>query len=143
MTLPFLRNEKSGPEVIKIFDKFSLFSGVKINNAKSGIARISVKKGVKMALYGMECIDLTDDVIEIPDIYISYNKKIKQDKNLLNHIVKIQNILKLWKLINLTIEGRIVVFKSLAIAKLIHFALVTKIPTSKINLLTKMQMEFI
>ena len=54
-----------------------------------------------------------------------------------------QNILKLWKLRNLTIEGRIVVFKSLVISKLIHLALVTEIPTSTINLLTKIQMEFI
>ena len=61
----------------------------------------------------------------------------------MNHIVKIQNILKLWKLRNLTIEGRIVVFKSLAISKLIHLALVTEIPTTTINLLTKIQMEFI
>ena len=61
----------------------------------------------------------------------------------MNHIVKIQNISKLWKLKNLTIEGRIVVFKSVAILKLIHLALVTEIPTSTINFLTKIQMEFI
>ena len=61
----------------------------------------------------------------------------------MNHIVKFQNILKLWKLRNLTIEGRIIAFKSLAISKLIHLAFVTKIPTSTINLLTKMLMEFI
>ena len=68
-----------------------------------------------MALCRMECIDLTDDVIKILGIYFSCNKKLEQEKNFLNHIVKIQNILKLWKLRNLTIEGRIVVFKSLAI----------------------------
>ena len=51
----------------------------------------------------MECIDLTDYVIKILRIYFSYNKKLEQEKNLLNHIVKIQNILKLWKLRNLTI----------------------------------------
>ena len=54
-----------------------------------------------------------------------------------------ENILKIWKLRNLTIEGRIAVFKSLAISKLIHLALVTEIPTTTINLLTKIQMEFI
>ena len=62
--------------------------------------------------FGMECIDLTDGVIKILGIYFSYNKKIEQEKNFLNHIVKIQNILELWKLRNLTIEGRIVVFKN-------------------------------
>ena len=33
----FLRNEKSATEVIKMFDKYSLFSGLKINNAKCKI----------------------------------------------------------------------------------------------------------
>ena len=96
-----------------------------------------------MALCGMECINLTDDVIKVLGIYFFYNKKIEQEKNFLNHIVKIQNILRLWNLRNLTIEGRIVVIKSLVILKLIHLALVTEIPTLTINLLTKIQMEFI
>ena len=70
----------------------------------------------------MKGISLTDDVIKFLGIYFSYNKKLEQEKNFLNHIVKIQNILKLWKLRNLTIEGRIVVFKSLAISELVHGA---------------------
>ena len=82
----------------------------------------------------MEYIDIADDIIKILGIYFSYNKKIEQE---------IQNILKLWKLRNLTIEGRIVVFKSLTISKLIHLVLVTEIPTSTIDLLTKIQMELI
>ena len=70
-----------------------------------------------MALCGMECIDLTRDVIKILGIYFSYNKKLEQEKNFFNHIVKIQNILKLRKLRKLSIERRIVVFKSLATSK--------------------------
>ena len=112
----FLRNEKSATEVIKPFNKFSLISGLKINNKKCEIAGIGVKKGVKMALCGMDCIDLTEEVIKILGIYFSYNKKLEQGKHFLNHIVKIENILKLWKLRNLTIQGRIIVFKSLAIS---------------------------
>ena len=86
----------------------------------------------------MGCIE---DVLKILDICFSYNKKLEQEENFLNHIVKIQNTLKLWKLRNLTIEGRIVIFKSLAISKLFHLALVTEIPSTTINLLTKIQME--
>ena len=87
-----------------------------------------------MALCAMKCIDLTNDII---------NKKLAQEKNFLNHFVKIRSILKLQKLKDLTIEGRIVVFKPSSILKLIYLALVTEIPTSTINLLTKMQIEFI
>ena len=103
---------------------------------------LELKRGLRWHC-GMECNDLTRDVIKILGIYFSYNKKLEQEKNFFNHIVKIQNILKLWKLRNLSIEGRIIVFKSLAISKLTHLALVTEIPTSTINLLTKTQMEFI
>ena len=70
-----------------------------------------------MTLCGMECNDLTRDVIKILGIYFSYNKKLEQEKNFFNHIVKIQNILKLRKLRKLSIERRIVVFKSLATSK--------------------------
>ena len=91
----FLRNEKSANEVIKTFDRFSLISGLKINNAKCKIASTGVKKGVKIALCGMECIDLSDDVMKILGIYFSYNKKLEQENNFSNHIIKIQNNLKL------------------------------------------------
>ena len=55
----------------------------------------------------MEYIDLTEDLTEIFGIYFPYNKKLEQEKNFLNHIVKIQNVFKLWKLRNLTTEERI------------------------------------
>ena len=58
------------------------------------------KEGVKMALCRMECISLTDDAIKILGFYFSYNKKPEQEKKLLSHFVKIQIILKLWKLRN-------------------------------------------
>ena len=41
----FLRNEKSATEVIRTFDKFSLFSERKIDNAKLRMSAICVKKG--------------------------------------------------------------------------------------------------
>ena len=133
----FSRHEKSATKIIKTFDKFSLSSGLEINNTKCEIDGIGVKKVVTMALCGIECISLTDDVLKILGIYFPYNKKIEQEKNFLSHIVKIQKISKLRKLRILTIEGRIFVFKSLAISKLIHLALVTEISTSKINFFTK------
>ena len=54
------------------------------------------------------------------------------------HIVKIENILKLWRMRQLTLEGRITVFKSLAVSKVIHLLLITAI-----NLLDKIQKNFI
>ena len=42
-----------------------------------------------MALCEMECINLMDDVVKTFGIYLPCNKKLEQNKNLLNHIVKI------------------------------------------------------
>ena len=74
MTIPFFL--KSTTELIKMFDKFPLFSGLKTNNTRCEVAGIGVRKGVKMALYGMECMNLTEDVITVLLIYFSYNKKL-------------------------------------------------------------------
>ena len=64
-----------------------LFSGLKISNK---IAGTGVRKGVEMALCGMARISLMDHVMKILGIYFSYNKKLKQEKYFLNHIVTIQ-----------------------------------------------------
>ena len=90
----------------------------------------------------MECTDLTEDTIKIFGIYFTYNKSLNKRRTFWV-ILKIQNILKLWKLRNLTLEEKNAIFMSLVISKIIHLALVTEIPSSMINLLNKIQMEFI
>ena len=67
-------------------------------------------------------INLIYDITHILGIYFSWNGKLTLEKNFLNHIVKIQNILKSWKLRD---AGRVILFKSMRL------------------LLTKIQMEFI
>ena len=43
-------------------------------------------------------------------MHFSYNKKLEQEKNFECHIVKIENVLKLWKMRDLSIEGKIKIF---------------------------------
>ena len=88
-TTLFLRNKKSATEVIKTFDNFSFFSGFKINNEMCETAGSCAKKKFKIALCGIDYIDLTDDVIKILGIYFSHKRKLEQEKNFSNHIVKI------------------------------------------------------
>ena len=110
-------NEKSVMEVMKSFDNFSLFSSLKVNRSKCEIAGIGTKKGVKVALRDLKSINLKYDFIKILGVCYSYNKEIENEKNFMNHIKKIQNILKIWRMRDLTIEGKVTIFKSLAISK--------------------------
>ena len=59
------------------------------------------------------------------------------------HIVKRENISKLWRKRQLTLEGRSTVFKSLAVSKVIHLLLITKLHNNTIDLLHKIQKKFV
>ena len=76
----------------------------------------------------MKFTDLGNEAIKILDNYFSHNQEIKNDKKFYNIITNIQGVLNLWRMRNLTLEGRIVVFKMLAISKIIFLPLLTKIP---------------
>ena len=91
----------------------------------------------------MRCVNLHEDTIKILGIHYSYNKQLENDENFKKYIAKIENVLKLWRARNLSLEGKITVFKSLALSKITHLALVKTIPPSIINQLNKTQKNFI
>ena len=92
----------------------------------------------------MRCVNLHEDTIKILGIRYSYNKTLENDENFKKYIVKIENVLKLWSARNLSLEGKITVFKSLALSKITHPALVKTInKPSIINQLNKTQKNFI
>ena len=129
----FLKNEESVREIMHKLDEFSIFSGLKPNRSKCEIAGIGCLKGVHMALCGMDCIDLTKKSIKILGIHYSYDKHFENDENFKKHITKIEKVLKCWRTRYLTLAGKIMVFKSLAISKIIHLALDVNIPKNTIN----------
>ena len=139
----FVKNENSVVEIVNTFDYFSLYSGLKINRSKCEIAGIGSKKGVNMALCGMRNVNLTNDTIKSLGISYSYNEKLAHEKNFMNYIIRIHSILKIWGTRNLTLEGKINIFKTLAFSKIIHLALVANVPASFVDLLKNIQKEFL
>ena len=124
----FLKNTESVRNLLEIFKHFfSRFSGLKPSKSKCEIAGIGVLKGVKAALFGMRYVNLHENTIKILGIHYSYNKQLENDENFKKYIEKIENVLKLWRAKNLSLEGKITVFKSLAVS-IIHVALVKTIP---------------
>ena len=81
----------------------------------------------------MRCANLHEDTIKILRIHYSYNKQLENDKNFKKYIAKIENVLKLWRAKNLSLERKIAVFKSLALSKITHLTLVQIIPPSIID----------
>ena len=76
-------------------------------------------------------------------MHFSYNKTIQNEKNFTETITKIENLLRVWRQRNLTLQGKITVFKSLAISKIIHIAYLSDIPNYVLESLKKIQNDFI
>ena len=127
----FLQNKKSATEVNN-FNSMSQFSGLKINKSKCEVAGIGVMKGVKVALCGVECVNLLTNAIKILGIYF-----------FLDHITKLQKVINIWKIQNLSLLRKITIFRTLALSRIIHLALVTNVPTAIKELLSKIQKEFL
>ena len=81
----------------------------------------------------MKNINLTKESIKTLGVHISYNKKIQDDLNLTKTIKNLRNVIKLWRMRKLTLEGKITIFKSLAISKIVHLAIITKVPNTVIE----------
>ena len=125
------------------FNVISQFSGLKTNKSKGEVAGIGVIKGIKVTRCGAECVNLLTNAIKILGIYFSYNKKLEIEKNFLDHITRLRKVINIWKMRNLSLLGEITIFKTLAFSKIIHPALVVNVPTATIELLSRIQKEFL
>ena len=85
----------------------------------------------------MRCIDLMSNLVKILGIYYSYNEKLEIQENFKRHIVNIKKNLRIWRMRDLSIAGKITVFKTLAISKIVHRPLVKTIPNSIVQELNK------
>ena len=136
----FLRDKRSIKELLNTFATFSKYSGLIPNHEKCEIAGIGV---LKVAFCGMKCIDLCNDTIKITGIHFSNNKEKRIEKIFLESITKIQNVLKVWRMCRLTLEGKIIVFKTVAISKIVFLSLISKVPTEIISELERIQKTFL
>ena len=91
----------------------------------------------------MKCVNIKSEIVKILGVHFSYNKTLQQNKFFSKHIVKIENILILWHLRQLTLDRRITVFKSLAISKVIHLLLITELHNNTIDFMYNIQKNFI
>ena len=142
-TTLFAKNQTSVIEILKIFDNFSKISGLNPNKSKCEIAGIGALKGVRVALCGMKCISLNEQTDKILGIHFSYNIKLEEEKNFNNHIAKIENVLIVWRMRDLAIEGKIVIVKSLVISKIMHLALIKTVPIFTAEQLNIIKKKFI
>ena len=90
----------------------------------------------------MCCIDLNIDTLKILGTHFSYNEKLKEEKCFYKIVTDMQRVLKIWKMRRLTLEGKIVIFKTIAISKIVFQAFIATVPKHIASELKKIQKAF-
>ena len=91
---------------LTLIEFFSKFSVLRPNINKCEIAGVGVFKNVNVVLSGMKNINLTEESLKILGVHISYNKNYQNEMNFCDSIKSIVNVIKLWRMRNLTLEGK-------------------------------------
>ena len=103
---------------------------------------IGVLKGVTWTLCGIKSIDLTLHTIKILGIHFSYNTNLRDEMNFMGTVKKIESLLNVWCQRGLTLEGKITVFKTLAISKVVYIAYLSSVPEFVIKEIKKIRIIF-
>ena len=120
--------EESVREVISLLDRFEKISGLKINKDKTQVMRIGKSANSDPIL----CEDLGlkwVSKLKILGIFLTANPTEMKD-NLTDKIEEIEKLLARWTFRNLTVYGRIIVVKALALSKITHLIQVIPNPDS-------------
>ena len=92
---------------------------------------------------GCSWVSLTSRSIRVLGNFISYNDLIANQLNFLNIIPTVKDLLGIWKQRNLTIDGKIQVFKSLNFSKLVYVATMNAVPKTITDQLQVIHKDFI
>ena len=74
-------------------------------------------------LCGVACVNLKNSYIKKLRIHLSHKSRLKNYEKYTKYIIKIEKLLKLWRMPHLIIEGKISILKTLAISKVAHIFL--------------------
>ena len=138
-TTSFLRNEESLEEIVNTLEKFKTFAGLKLNLSKSEIMWLGKQRHSNKSPCGIKCVKGTKAL----GIFFSYEIKEMVEKNFNQKIKELKSLLALWGQRDLSIIGRILVFKSLAMSKVIYQCNNLETPDEIIKQLNTLAFDFV
>ena len=70
-------------------------------------------------------------------MHFSYDKILRDETNFTDTVTKIEKLLHVWSQRSLTLEGKITIFKTLTISKIVYIAYLSKLNNYRIEKNTK------
>ena len=134
-------NLESIPNVLKIINTFSKYAGPKLNIAKTKGIWLGPLKDLGLRDH---CgITWTGNPVKCLGIYIGHNKEKSYTLNWVKKIENMRNVINKWKIRHLSIEGKILIVKTMVLSKLVFPATLLTVPECIIKDVKQMVFEFI
>jgi len=119
------KNKDGVKKIIELYNKFSVFSGISLNVKKTEVMLLGKGIDNKREKFeienGNEKYTITDqDSVKICGITFSRDETISYKENVMNKIDKMEKKLTLWRMRNLTLQGKILIVKTFGLSQLIY-----------------------
>ena len=139
----FLSDIKSLRELKITILSFSKYSSLEVNYEKSEAAWIGLEKEKTETPEGIKWVNLCRKSIKILGIHFSYDKKVTQQNNFDRVFSNLETIINIWKGRYLTLYGKSVVLKTLAIPKILYVTSVLEVPSGFVNKVKSVILKFL
>lgn len=117
-------DEESIQLIINEYEIFSSFSGVQLNVNKTEILVLGEtdfnRRGFDITSKGQIVTIYNQEVVKVCGIALSNNKLLANQDNIQNKIIKLERQLDIWRMRNLTLQGKILIVKSFGLSQLIY-----------------------
>ena len=110
---------------LRIINKFSDISGLKLNNVKTKVMWIGSQKGKKERIMDFKC---TTQPIKALGAFLSYDEDKNNEENFFSKIRKMKTKLNIWQIRDLSLYGRSMLAKTVGVSQLIYAASMLTVP---------------
>ena len=121
----FTLDSRSLQIILKVCENFSEYSTLKLKVEKSQVCWIGSAEGEILKPADCNCVDLLTDKAITLGICNGYDKSIAGKHNLINLLINVKDSLKIWNFRELTLAGKILIFKSLALSNAVYVCTMT------------------
>ena len=123
----FLKDEHDMQLVLNILNKFSQFSGLKVNKRKSEVLWLGLNRFRTNSEFGYTCTRK----IKILGIFFSNDKNASQiEDNWKGRILNMKRLVNQWEKRNLSIFGKLLIIKTFLLSQLVYFMQAFVLPDS-------------
>ena len=139
-TTVFLKNEQAVKNCLHVIKEFGKVTGLKLNMEKT--EGLWLGRG-KNRGDNFADINWKNEVVKALGVHFGFNKKEIEEKNWRSKVENVKKILNKWKYRDLSMQGRILIVKTLALSQIVYLVSSICIPKWAINEINKELYSFV